>query len=272
MMRYVATTPIVLLLAVQLSGQSAPNQARFSVASIKPSPVNPTPMPLSALLASFPPSPDQWRAVRVNVVQLIGVAYPEYVFQSRVVGGPAWIRTAQFDLEARKDPTTSLADVAPMMAHLLAERFALRTHVEQRPIDVYLLKMAHADGRFGPQLKRSTQTCIEGRAAQPPLRECRGTPVNGLNFPVRQVADFVQLLAFRGIDRPVLDRTGLTGYLDFHMTYDSGPFSGPGGRVNDANGLSFFTALQEQLGLKLEPAREVMSVLVVDAVERPTPN
>jgi uncharacterized protein (TIGR03435 family) len=83
----------------------------------------------------------------------------------------------------------------------------------------------------------------------------------------------MQYLAFVRIDRPVLDRTGLTGYLDFQLHYDYGPFGERFGRPNPrTDGLSFFTALEEQLGLQLEPAREVMDVLVIDSVERPTPN
>jgi uncharacterized protein (TIGR03435 family) len=201
------------------------------------------------------------------------VAYPEYAFEGRVVGGPEWIRNDRFDIEAVKDPATTLAQVAPMMAHLLATRFALRTHTEQRPIDVYVLKMARADGQLGPQLKRSTPSCIEAKTAKlPPPPECRGTVSSGMNLPVSQIADLLQLLAFRQIDRPVIDRTGLTGYLDFLLQYDYGPFNSSFLPARPPVGVSFFTALQEQLGLKLQPTRDVMDVLVIDSMERPTPN
>jgi uncharacterized protein (TIGR03435 family) len=201
------------------------------------------------------------------------VAYPQYAFEGRVVGGPEWIRNDRFDIEAVKDPTTTLAQVAPMMAHLLATRFALRTHIEQRPVDVYVLKMARADGQLGPQLKRSAPSCIEARTANQPLpSECRGTVTSGMNLPISQIADFAQYLSFRRIDRPVIDRTGLAGHFDFQLHYDYAPFNDPVARVSRTESVSFFTALQEQLGLTLEPTREVMDVLVIDSVERPTSN
>jgi uncharacterized protein (TIGR03435 family) len=163
-----------------------------------------------------------------------------------------------------------------MMAHLVATRFALRTHVEERPVDVYVLKMSRADGRLGPQLKRSAALCIEAKTARRPTPpECRGSLASGTNLPLRQVADFLEYLWFRGIDRPVLDRTGLSGYFDFQFHYDYGPF---GGLISTflplprSDGVSLFTALEEQLGLKLEPTREVMDVLVIDSVERPAPD
>ena len=244
-----------------------PAAPKFEVASVKPS--SDTPIPFTG--GRVPPN--RWMAIRVNIVNLIMVAYPEYAFEGRVIGGPAWIRNERFDIEAVKDPTTTPAQVAPMMAHLLANRFALRTHIEQRPVDVYVLKMAHADGRFGPQLKRSAASCIEARMARQPLpRECRGTVTSGMNLAVNQIADFLGYLSSRQIDRPVIDRTGLTGYLDFLLHYDYGPFNDPFRPAPRTEGVSFFTALEEQLGLKLEPTREVMDVLVIDSVERPTPD
>ena len=263
---------VLCSLAVAVAAQE-PAATTFEVASIRPS--SPNPIPVN-VLGSLRLPPDRWRALRVNLVQLLAVAYPAYAFESRVVGGPGWIREELFDIEAKKDPTTSLAQVAPMMAHLLATRFALRTHIEQRPVDVYLLKMARADGQLGPQLKRSAAVCIEARTAQqPPPPDCRGLAPSGggMNLPTGQMTDFLRYLSFRRIDRPVLDRTGLTGYLDFQLYYDNAPFGGPfESQSSRTDGVSFFTALQEQLGLRLEPAREVIEVLVIDAAERPEPD
>lgn len=270
-MRHAAIGSVVLLLTAQLYGQSALDDTRFEVASVKPSPDTP---PLVSFASIRLPPPDQWRALRVNLVYLIGVAYPTFAFEGRVVGGPTWIRETLFDIEARKDPNTSLAQVAPMMAHLLTNRFSLRTHIEQQAINVYVLKMARSDGQLGPQLKRSAASCVEAKIAkQPRPSECRGTVISGMNFATNQIGDFLQYLSFLKIDRPVLDRAGLTGYLDFQLRYDYGPFGALYARQSSrTDGVSFFTALQEQLGLKLEPAREVMDVLVIDSVEQLTPD
>ena len=88
-----------------------------------------------------------------------------------------------------------------------------------------------------------------------------------------QVSDFLRMLSAVGIDRPVLDRTGLAGHFDLQLQFDYGPFSAVSvRRPLNIDGLSFFTALQEQAGLKLEPAREVVNVLVIDSAKPPTPN
>lgn len=86
------------------------------------------------------------------------------------------------------------------------------------------------------------------------------------------ISDFVRLLAAMGMDRPVFDRTGLTGYFDVQLEYDYGPFTAGFVRPRSSEGVSIFTALQEQAGLKLEATREVVDVLVIDSAEMPTPN
>jgi uncharacterized protein (TIGR03435 family) len=184
------------------------------------------------------------------------------------------VREARFDIDARMDPTTTPGQLAQMISQLLADRFALRTHIEQRSVDVYALKLARDDGRLGAQLTRSDPSCVEALTARQPLPpQCRATTTSGVQYRGMQISGFFRLLSVMGIDRPVLDRTGLTGYFDLQLRYDHAPFSGPFGRLGSSvEGVSFFTALQEQAGLKLEPAREVVDVLVIDSVERPTPD
>ena len=87
-----------------------------------------------------------------------------------------------------------------------------------------------------------------------------------------EIADFLRYLALLRIDRPVIDRTGLTGYFDIHIGYDCAPFAEPFGRPCKPDSVPFVTALQEQAGLKLEPAREMVDVLVIDSVKVPDPD
>jgi uncharacterized protein (TIGR03435 family) len=237
----------------------------FEVASVKPSG---PPVPFGRL------PPGQWRAGRSTLVGLIGYAYREYVFDGLVVGGPAWVREARFDIDARMDPTTTPAQLARMISNLLADRFALRTHTEQRPVDVYVLKMSRDDGQLGVQLKRSDPSCVEALTARQPFPpQCRETATSGMQYRAMRISDFLRLLSVMGIDRPVLDRTGLRGYFDLQLQFDYAPFSGASGRQSsNIEGVSFFTALQEQAGLMLEAAREVVDVLVIDSAEMPTPN
>jgi uncharacterized protein (TIGR03435 family) len=138
----------------------------FEVASIKPSPPDP---PRAESLGSLRLPPGRWRGVRLTLTQYIGVAYPEFAFEGRVLGGPAWIREAIFDIDARMAPKTTPAQMAPMMARLLADRFALHTHTEQRSTNVYLLKMARPDARLGPGLKRSAEACVEAKKMKQPI-------------------------------------------------------------------------------------------------------
>ena len=172
------------------------------------------------------------------------------------------------------DPTTTPAQLAQMISKLLADRFALRTHTEQRPVNIYVLKMSRADGQLGTQLKRS-----DLRADKPgPLVSLFRLNVSQqrqaeCSLVAMQISDFVRLLVGMGMDRPVFDRTGLTGYFDLQLRYDYAPFSGAfASPQSSIDGVSIFTALQEQAGLKLEAAREVVDVLVIDSAEMPTPN
>jgi uncharacterized protein (TIGR03435 family) len=172
---------------------------------------------------------------------------------------------------------------------LLTERFKLIVHYETRELPIYALVMARTDGRIGPQLHPVEVDCIAQRAAQraavgsappspgslPPIPPCfiGQFPGNwtGLAVTMSQVAS-----ALQG-DRLVVDRTGLSGQFDLTLSYtpDQMPSQGPPPGAPplppiDPNGPSIFTALQEQLGLKLESTKGPVDVLVIDHVEHPS--
>ncbi len=220
------------------------------------------------------PSPGVWRSGRSTLVQLIGRAHPEFAFSDLVAGGPAWVHDARFEIDARMAPTTTPAQLAQMISALLADRFALRAHTERRAVNVYVLKVARDDGRLGPRLRRSDPACVKAALDRQPFPpECRPTATSGMEYRAMQIADFTRLLSAARIDRPVLDRTGLSGHFDLQVDFDYGPpFPPVGNQGVDTRGGSFFTALQEQAGLKLEAARELVEVMVVDSARMPTPN
>ena len=172
-------------------------------------------------------------------------------------GGPDWIDSARFDIVARA-PDGVPRDIA-MLRTLLTDRFRLKTHIETRQIPVYALRLARDDRRFGPQLRASTLDCAATR--------CTASVLSGKiethGYSMRQVA---QLLT-GNIDRMVIDRTELNGLYDLELawTADNGAADVV---TRDAPGL--FTALVEQLGLKLQPAVGPVDVLVIDSVQRPT--
>jgi uncharacterized protein (TIGR03435 family) len=184
------------------------------------------------------------------------------------------------------------------LRELLKERFGVVVHNETKEMPIYALILARSDGKLGPQLKKSETDCAalaaagRGRGPGGPGGPGRGAPpapgqpiacgiqigMGNLNMGGASMAQFATSLAmFAG--RIVLDKTGLTGGWDLTMTWtpDNMPQRPPGapeppGGAIDPNGPSLFTAIQEQLGLKLDSQRGPVDVLVIDKAEHPTPN
>ena len=205
----------------------------------------------------------------------------------RIVGLPSWTERERFDVAAKAPPDTPDDQIRLMLGTLLAERFRLIVHTELREQPVYALVVARADKMPGPNLKLSAQCHASGiglgagNAALPAgNRACdviTGSDGRGAAYMsggARTIGALVEALQGPGlqglVDRPVVDRTGLTGTYDFDLRFAA---AGLGAASPDAPNLpSIFTVIQEQLGLKLEPARSPVDVLVVDSVERPTPD
>jgi uncharacterized protein (TIGR03435 family) len=173
---------------------------------------------------------------------------------------------------------------------LLAERFMLRVHRETRNLDAYALVLAKSGGNPGPGLKRSTQDCspeavraLAGRASSPVSPAGVATPTCGARMsPGRLQVGGLPLTRVLGplgglTGRVVVDRTGLTGEWDFELTFapDGGrgvPPGAGGASLPDPDLPSIFTAVQEQLGLKLEPTSAPVEVVVIDGADRPQPD
>jgi uncharacterized protein (TIGR03435 family) len=205
-----------------------------------------------------------------NNVPLRPVIVEAYRLRSfQVIGGPAWLDSTRFDINARMPAGARPEEVFPMLRSLLAERFVLEAHTESREQPIYALVVAQ-EGRLASQLRRSTATCsIE---TDNPCRMSgsfvgRGGKLKGVGQPIAQLAR--QLAT--GADRMVVDRTALQGLFDFDLTWTAGGFSVRSAAPGD-DGPSLFTAIQEQLGLKLEPARGAVEMLVVDSAQLPRPD
>lgn len=187
----------------------------------------------------------------------------------QVIGGPSWLDSTRFDINARMPAGARSDEVFPMLRSLLAERFVLKAHSESREEPIYALVVVR-EGRRGPQLRSSTATC--STETNNPCRMSgsfvgRGGKLKGVGQPIAQLA---QQLA-TGADRMVVDRTGLPGLFDFDVTWTAGGFNVRSAAPAD-EGPSLFTAIQEQLGLKLEPTRGPVEMLVVDSAQLPTPD
>jgi uncharacterized protein (TIGR03435 family) len=209
---------------------------------------------------------------------LIRIAYPA---QNReVVGAPDWTRTERYDVIAKARGTPSRDDVRAMTQAMLADRFRLQAHYEDREEPVYKLVLARSDGRLGDGIRRSTLDCDAIAAANrrgeklPDVQVSNGAPPCGMRQSSGvleiggQPMEMLARVLATSAGRVVVDATGLTG--NYELTLRFAPQPSPGVRADNAP--SVFTALQEQLGLKLEPARAPLQTLVVDHIERPTEN
>ena len=186
---------------------------------------------------------------------------------------PDFIAGDRFDIEGVPPPG---AEPTPdqqkgMLQNLLADRFKLAVRREVREMPIYELVVARSDGRLGEQLTKSSIDCAALRATgglpvqMPPGQERPCVMMFGPNLLRANgmtIADFAEMGLSRYVNRPVVDRTKLSGPFQFSVKWAA---------ETNPEGVSIFTALQEQLGLKLESAGPV-EIVVVDHVERPTPD
>lgn len=193
-----------------------------------------------------------------------------YDVQSRqIAGGPGWLGTSKWDIEAKPDRPgmPSQSQLKEMLQKLLADRFALKVHAVKREMAAYALLVS----KDGPKLTKSAGTSNLGGFTMGPL--------GVMHAGSATMGDFAQVLQSGILDRPVVDQTGLIGKWDFTLKWapDETQFAGMGVTVppesDAANALPpLFTAIQEQLGLKLEARKAEVPVLVIDHVEQPSPN
>jgi uncharacterized protein (TIGR03435 family) len=264
--------------------QSPERLPTFEVVSVKPStgPTGERGQPGGRYTAT--------RTVRFLIADAFFFGTP--LEMSRVVGGSEWIDSDRYEINAKGEwqptPTGPPRELFLMIRSMLEDRFKLKTHPETRELPIYELVLARADGRFGAGLHKSDVDCDavfaarRGGAPPPPrLGPMDPPPCALMGGPARIISGGVPMeqlatnLAMH-VERPVVDKTGLSGRFEFNFAFtpeqmpDGAP--PPGVPPIDPNGPGIFTALQEQLGLKLVPAKAKTDVIVIDGVERPTPD
>lgn len=227
--------------------------------------------------------------------EMITLAWQIQPFQ--VSGGPSWIESQRWDIIATGNHKLNRDEMPLMVQSLLADRFQLKVHHETKDLPVYALVLANKDGKLGPQLTESKEgSCTPfdptkpppppGRdPGRPPAMGCGGMFMgfDRLGATSITVDRMIPMLS-RMLGRTVIDKTGLTGKYDMQMQWTPDPaqlqlMAPPGGLPPnmpqpqiDPNGPSIFTALQEQLGLKLESQKGPVDILVIDSVEKPSEN
>ena len=218
-----------------------------------------------------------WSATNVRLRAVIARAYEVREFQ--IAGGPDWVNFDRFDIEGRGSDGTPARLRVPMLRALLADRFKLVTHIEMREQPVYLLMLARTDGRLGPQLKRAMLPCASQTAVTPqpgPSANCgvdtsandRLSTILATGEPMDRIA---AALANYAVNRAVINRTSLEGAFDAELRFTpEGTALAATNRGDEA--LSIFTAVQEQLGLKLQSDRGPVPFVVIDSIQRPTPD
>jgi uncharacterized protein (TIGR03435 family) len=229
----------------------------------------------------------QGRLVMTNfsLKQLIVFAYD--VPNNQVSGGQAWMDSNRYDIQAKAEGNSSVKQVeGPMLQALLEERFNLKAHRETAERPVY--ELTAEKGGVKMQLSKEG-SCTPYSVDSPPPLPLPGAPhpvfcdfprfgADGLNRTLDgagvSMAKLAGSLSRFGLDRPVIDRTGLAGGFDLHLKWSlEAPANATGpGTTDDSAGLSIFTALKEQLGLKLESAKGPVEILVIDHVEKPSEN
>jgi uncharacterized protein (TIGR03435 family) len=217
----------------------------------------------------------------VAIAAVIGEAYPSDT--SDLIGAPDWVGADFYDLTAQAGRDVPREEMQLMLRAMLAERFKLAVHYELRERPVYDLVLARADGRLGPEIKRSDldcdaiQTARRAASKEPPPATSNGAPACGTSMHGGDAGSLQLLLGARPLsalatmirsatERVVIDKTGLKGNYDVTLKYTLASDPPPGAAPN------IFTALQEQLGLKLQSDRAPLKVLVVDRIERPAEN
>ena len=290
----IASSPLV-------RGQSPAARTGFEVASVR---LNTTGCANGRGGRAGGPSPGLLSAECITLRDLIQAAYGTFAngpnmnqTTLQVLGAPGWVDSDSYDIQAKPAGNATVDQMyGPMLQVLLEDRFQLKIHRESRELPVYTLTVA----KSGDRLQTSKGgSCVsldpshppaQPEPGQPPTRFCGRTSIRRNGAKMTVDAFGISMALFAGttlstrlnLDRPVIDKTGLQGIFDLHLEFaaenaasglDRAGADNPGGPAAPMDtGPSIFTAIQEQLGLKLSPDKGPVDVLVVDHVEKPTEN
>jgi uncharacterized protein (TIGR03435 family) len=273
----------IICIVTTLNGSViAQTKAEFEVASIKPAAPDAPGMFIR-------PSPGGGVTItNMTLKEMIVMAWR--IQPSQIFGGPPWLGSIHYDVIAKPETKTAPSEIPLMLQSLLKDKFQLVLHREIRELPIYALVVARKDGKLGPRLTESKEGgCTPPDPSKPPpllkpgeqpTLRCGGAifgprTYTGVSVPVGNMASGLSRL----LGGTVIDKTGLTGNFDISMEWipdesQTIQLSPEAARSmsSDAVGASIFTALKDQLGLKLESQKSLVEVLVIDRAEKPSEN
>jgi uncharacterized protein (TIGR03435 family) len=270
MLRALAVASLVFV-SFGAFGQPAAPRPEFEVASIKLNKSG------DSRVMVMPARGGRFTATNIPLEYLVTAAYGIKGFQ--LSGAPAWFTSERYDIDAKAEGDPSLDAMLRMLQGLWEERLQFKFHRETKELPVYALVVSKPG-----KLRESEGNCGPPPETAPPPREpvkLAAAPCRFMILPghlgsgkaaISQLADALSRLT----DRIVVDKTGLTGEYDINLdfTREQGQLQAPleGAPRQDPNGPSLFTALQEQLGLKLESQKGPVDMIVIDHIARPSEN
>lgn len=267
-------TALITVIAAHPQAQSDPDVSfSFEVASVKPNRSD-------SIEPEWKFQGGRFTARNVTLKALISTAYgaaEQPLADFQISGGPSWLASDRFDIvakgasESAPSPNVLTRAALGMLRSLLEDRFQLKTHYETKDMPIFAMVRANVDGALGPGLRPSAPGTAVGGRVFPGNLSAKGLTMTEI---VSGLARFMP-----GVSRIVVDRTGLSGSFDLDLTWtpDQAP-QGAGGAAGDLSaaprvdptGPSLFTALREQLGLRLESTRGPVKTLIIDRVQKPT--
>jgi uncharacterized protein (TIGR03435 family) len=299
LVRVLQVLVLFTLAAARIQAQSTPQRAAFEVASIK---LNKN-CGAGAVRPRISPGGITLPCLSVRI--LIRLAYSAFSGADlnarlmQVLNGPSWIDTDRYDISAKPEAKATLAEMAPMLQTLLEDRFNLKVHKEPRDTPVYELTVAEPNPKLRPSkdgdcipIDLTNLSGARPKPGDPAPNYCGGGRVRMSGDVMSADWDGVTMAELAGrmlpsyVDRPVVDKTGLTGRFNVHLEFvpprpvgpiflngQEMPAPAPAAEAPaEPSGPSIFTALQKQLGLRLSPGKSPLDVIVVDHVERPSEN
>jgi uncharacterized protein (TIGR03435 family) len=278
--------------AIAVEAQAPPPGPTFDVVSVKRNVADPSAGFSGTMMNQRPDG--GLTMTRVPAMLILAIAY-QPMSTADMVGLPDWVSREYYDVTATSsfvNPT--IEDRQAMVRAMLADRFRLVAHRERREVPSFDLVLARSDGKLGPGLVKSEIDCDAVMAARrkeaeesarsgaplpPPQRFDPNSPppcfMGGMPNGVRGEVTMASLVSMlrSPTGRLVVNKTGLSGTYRVNLTFDfSATLRGPGAPPPSDDVPSVFTAVREQLGLRLEPSRTERDVLVIDRLERPTAN